>query len=162
MFGHIEEPRELARHMRVVRALQERTGGITEFVPLSFIPFNTMLGRTHGIEEIGAARTSSTPPPSGWRSGRTIPNLQASWVKMGLERRHRGLRWGVNDLGGTLMEENISRMAGSQHGVRLEPEQLIEAARAAGRAPAQRTTLYEIVETYEAGATAGPRRAGRR
>ena len=52
MFGHIEEPRELARHMRVVRALQERTGGITEFVPLSFIPFNTMLGRTHGIEEI--------------------------------------------------------------------------------------------------------------
>jgi FO synthase len=55
MFGHIEEPRELARHMRVVRALQERTGGITEFVPLSFIPFNTMLGRTHGIEEISAA-----------------------------------------------------------------------------------------------------------
>ena len=53
MFGHIEEPRELARHMRVIRALQERTGGITEFVPLSFIPFNTMLGRTHGIEEIG-------------------------------------------------------------------------------------------------------------
>ena len=55
MFGHIEEPRELARHMRVVRALQERTGGITEFVPLSFIPFNTMLGRTHGIEEISMA-----------------------------------------------------------------------------------------------------------
>ena len=54
MFGHIEEPRELARHMRVIRALQERTGGITEFVPLSFIPFNTMLGRTHGIEEISA------------------------------------------------------------------------------------------------------------
>ena len=55
MFGHIEEPRELARHMRVIRALQERTGGITEFVPLSFIPFNTLLGRTHGIEEISAA-----------------------------------------------------------------------------------------------------------
>ena len=52
MFGHIEEPWELARHMRVVRELQERTGGITEFVPLSFIPFNTLLGRTHGVEEI--------------------------------------------------------------------------------------------------------------
>ncbi len=52
MFGHIEEPRELARHMRVIRELQERTGGITEFVPLSFIPFNTLLGRTHGVEEI--------------------------------------------------------------------------------------------------------------
>ncbi len=52
MFGHIEEPRELARHMAVIRGLQERTGGITEFVPLSFIPFNTLLGRTHGVEEI--------------------------------------------------------------------------------------------------------------
>jgi FO synthase len=149
MFGHIEEPRELARHMRVVRALQERTGGITEFVPLSFIPFNTMLGRTHGIEEIGAAENLKHTAAFRLALGRTIPNLQASWVKMGLEAATEALRWGVNDLGGTLMEENISRMAGSQHGVRLEPEQLIDAARAAGRVPAQRTTLYEIVETYE-------------
>ncbi len=149
MFGHIEEPRELARHMRVVRALQERTGGITEFVPLSFIPFNTMLGRTHGIEEIGAEENLKHTAAFRLALGRTIPNLQASWVKMGLGAATEALRWGVNDLGGTLMEENISRMAGSQHGVRLEPEQLIEAARAAGRVPAQRTTLYEIVETYE-------------
>ena len=76
MFGHIEEPRELARHMRVVRALQERTGGITEFVPLSFIPFNTMLGRTHGIEEISTRRTSSTPPPSAWRWARRSPTCR--------------------------------------------------------------------------------------
>jgi FO synthase len=148
MFGHIEEPRELARHMRVVRALQERTGGITEFVPLSFIPFNTMLGRTHGIEEISASENLKHTAAFRLALGRTIPNLQASWVKMGLGAATEALRWGVNDLGGTLMEENISRMAGSQHGVRLEPEQLIEAARAAGRAPAQRTTLYEVVETY--------------
>jgi FO synthase len=148
MFGHIEEPRELARHMRVVRALQERTGGITEFVPLSFIPFNTMLGRTHGIEEISASENLKHTAAFRLALGRTIPNLQASWVKMGLEAATEALRWGVNDLGGTLMEENISRMAGSQHGVRLEPEQLIEAARAAGRVPAQRTTLYEVVETY--------------
>ena len=148
MFGHIEEPRELARHMRVVRALQERTGGITEFVPLSFIPFNTMLGRTHGIEEISMADNLRHTAAFRLALGRTIPNLQASWVKMGLEGATEALRWGVNDLGGTLMEENISRMAGSQHGVRLEPEQLIEAARAAGREPAQRTTLYDIVEAY--------------
>jgi FO synthase len=148
MFGHIEEPRELARHMRVVRALQERTGGITEFVPLSFIPFNTMLGRTHGIEEIAMADNLKHTAAFRLALGRTITNLQASWVKMGLEGATEALRWGVNDLGGTLMEENISRMAGSQHGVRLEPEQLVGAARAAGREPAQRTTLYEIVETY--------------
>ena len=148
MFGHIEEPRELARHMRVVRALQQRTGGITEFVPLSFIPFNTMLGRTHGIEEISASENLKHTAAFRLALGRTIPNLQASWVKMGLEAATEALRWGVNDLGGTLMEENISRMAGSQHGVRLEPEQLIGAARAAGRAPAQRSTLYEVVETY--------------
>ncbi len=151
MFGHIEEPRELARHMRVVRALQERTGGITEFVPLSFIPFNTMLGRTHGIEEISPEENLKHTAAFRLALGRTIPNLQASWVKMGLEAATEALRWGVNDLGGTLMEENISRMAGSQHGVRLEPEQLIEAARAAGRVPVQRTTLYEVVETYPPG-----------
>ncbi|HEV2856889.1 MAG TPA: 5-amino-6-(D-ribitylamino)uracil--L-tyrosine 4-hydroxyphenyl transferase CofH [Solirubrobacterales bacterium] len=148
MFGHIEEPRELARHMRVIRALQERTGGITEFVPLSFIPFNTMLGRTHGIEEISIQENLKHTAAFRLALGRSIPNMQASWVKMGLEGATEALRWGVNDLGGTLMEENISRMAGSQHGVRLEPEQLIGAALAAGREPAQRTTLYEIVETY--------------
>jgi FO synthase len=156
MFGHIEEPRELARHMRVIRALQERTGGITEFVPLSFIPFNTMLGRTHGIEEISMGENLKHTAAFRLALGRTIPNLQASWVKMGLEGATEALRWGVNDLGGTLMEENISRMAGSQHGVRLEPAQLIAAARAAGRKPAQRTTLYEIIETYESD---GPREA---
>ena len=148
MFGHIEEPSELARHMRVVRELQERTGGITEFVPLSFIPYNTLLGRTHGVEEI--SRPDNLKHTAAFRLalGKTIPNLQASWVKMGLDAATESLRWGVNDLGGTLMEENISRMAGSRHGVRLDPEQLIGAARRAGRTPTQRTTLYEIVETY--------------
>jgi FO synthase len=148
MFGHIEEPWELARHMRVVRELQERTGGITEFVPLSFIPFNTLLGRTHGVEEISSDENLKHTAAFRLALGRTIPNLQASWVKMGLEAATESLRWGVNDLGGTLMEENISRMAGSRHGVRLDPPELISAARRAGRQPAQRTTLYEIVETY--------------
>jgi FO synthase len=148
MFGHIEEPRELARHMAVVRGLQERTGGITEFVPLSFIPFNTMLGRTHGIEEISMRENLKHTAAFRLALGRSVTNLQASWVKMGLEGATEALRWGVNDLGGTLMEENISRMAGSQHGVRLDPPQLIDAARAAGREAAQRSTLYEVLERY--------------
>ena len=148
MFGHIEEPQELAEHMRIVRELQKRTGGITEFVPLSFIPYNTLLGRTHGVEEIEASDNLKHTAAFRLALGRTITNLQASWVKMGLDAASESLRWGVNDLGGTLMEENISRMAGSRHGVRLEPEQLIEAARRGGRQPVQRTTLYEHVETY--------------
>src|SRR5213078_4686285 len=148
MFGHIEEPWELAEHMRVVRELQERTAGITEFVPLSFIPFQTLLGRTHGVEEISREENLKHTAVFRLALGRTVASLQASWVKMGLDAATESLRWGVNDLGGTLMEENISRMAGSRHGVRLDPEQLIGAARRAGRIPAQRTTLYEIVETY--------------
>jgi FO synthase len=148
MFGHIEEPWELARHMRVVRELQVRTGGITEFVPLSFIPFNTLLGRTHGVEEISRAENLKHTAAFRLALGKTVRNLQASWVKMGLDAATESLRWGVNDLGGTLMEENISRMAGSHHGTRLEPDDLIGAARRAGRTPAQRTTLYEIIETY--------------
>jgi FO synthase len=148
MFGHVEEPWELAEHMRVVRELQERTGGFTEFVPLSFIPFHTLLGRTHGIEEISAEDNLKHTAVFRLALGETVTNLQASWVKMGLDAATESLRWGVNDLGGTLMEESISRMAGSYHGVKLDPEQLIAAARRAGRRPAQRDTLYEILETY--------------
>ncbi len=148
MFGHIEEPWELAEHMRVVRELQERTGGITEFVPLSFIPFQTLLGRTHGVEEISREENLKHTAAFRLALGRTIPSLQASWVKMGLEAATEALSWGVNDLGGTLMEESISRLAGSYHGTRLEPEQLIAAAHAAGRPAAERTTLYAIRRRY--------------
>jgi FO synthase len=149
MFGHIEEPWELAEHMRVVRELQERTGGFTEFVPLSFIPFHTLLGRTHGIEEI--SREDNLRHTAAFRLalGRTIPSLQASWVKMGLDAATEALDWGVNDLGGTLMEESISRLAGSYHGVRLEPADLIGAAHAAGRPAAERDTLYGIRRRYD-------------
>jgi FO synthase len=149
MFGHIEEPWELAEHMRVIRELQERTGGITEFVPLSFIPFQTLLGRTHGVEEISRAENLKHTAVFRLALGRTVPSLQASWVKMGLDAATESLRWGVNDLGGTLMEESISRLAGSYHGTRLEPEQLVAAAHEAGRPAAERTTLYEIRRRYE-------------
>jgi FO synthase len=149
MFGHVEEPWELAEHMRVVRSLQERTGGFTEFVPLSFIPYHTLLGRTHGIEELSREENLKHTAAFRLALGRTIPSLQASWVKMGLDAATESLRWGVNDLGGTLMEESISRMAGSQHGVRLEPSDLVGAAHAAGRPAAERDTLYGIRRRYE-------------
>jgi FO synthase len=154
MFGHIETPAELAEHMRVVRALQERTGGFTEFVPLSFIPFHTQLGRRHGIEEISREENLRHTAAFRLALGRSIVNLQASWVKMGLEAATEALRWGVNDLGGTLMEESISRMAGSYHGVRLDPPDLIAAAHRAGRPAAERTTLYGIRRRHELAAAA--------
>jgi FO synthase len=151
MFGHIEQPSELAEHMRVVRALQRRTGGFTEFVPLSFIPFQTLLGRTQGVREISREENLRHTAAFRLALGRTIPSLQASWVKMGIDAATEALRWGVNDLGGTLMEESISRMAGSQHGVRLDPDDLVGAAHRAGRPAAERTTLYEIRRRYELG-----------
>ncbi len=148
MFGHIEEPWELAEHMRVIRELQERTGGITEFVPLSFIPFQTLLGRTHGVAEISREENLKHTAVFRLALGRSIPSLQASWVKMGLPAATESLRWGVNDLGGTLMEESISRLAGSYHGTKLDPDQLVAAAHEAGRPAAERTTLYDIRRRY--------------
>lgn len=155
MFGHIEEPWELAEHMKVVRELQERTGGITEFVPLSFIPYQTLLGRTHGIEEISREENLKHTAAFRLALGRTVGSLQASWVKMGLDAATQSLHWGVNDLGGTLMEESISRLAGSHHGVRLDPDQLVGAAHAAGRPAAERSTLYEIRRRFPIGSMPG-------
>jgi FO synthase len=149
MFGHIEEPWDLAEHMRVVRELAQRTGGITEFVPLSFIPYQTLLGRTHGVEELTSEEKLKHSAVFRLALGGSISNLQSSWVKMGLDAATESLRWGVNDLGGTLMEESISRLAGSYHGVKLDPEDLIAAAHRAGRPAAERTTLYEIRRRYE-------------
>jgi FO synthase len=155
MFGHIEEPWQLAEHMRVVREVQERTGGFTEFVPLPFVPYQTLLGRTYGIDEISPAENLKDTAIFRLALGKTVKSLQVSWVKMGVELATQSLDWGVNDLGGTLMEEAISRLAGSSHGVKLDPEDLIAAAHAAGRPAAQRTTLYEILREYPVGTTVG-------
>jgi FO synthase len=155
MFGHIEEPHELAEHMRVIRSVQERTGGITEFVPLSFIPFHTLLGRTHGVAEISPEENLKHTAVFRLALGHSIRNVQASWVKMGLDTATEALSWGVNDLGGTLMEENISRLAGSYHGVRVDPPELIAAAHRAGRTAAERTTLYETRARYPVSADGG-------
>lgn len=151
MFGHVEEPWELAEHMRVIRGVQERTGGITEFVPLSFVPYETLLGRRHGIEEISRGDNLAHTAVFRLALGGAVANLQASWVKMGLDAATEALHWGVNDLGGTLMEENISRLAGASHGVRLEPAQLVGAAHRAGRPAFERDTLYRRRTGYPLG-----------
>ena len=118
MFGHIEEPRELARHMTGdPRRCRSGPAASPSSCRSASSPSTRCSGAPTGSRRSPCGRTSSTPPPSAWRSARSITNLQASWVKMGLEGATEALRWGVNDLGGTLMEENISRMAGSQHGV---------------------------------------------
>ena len=144
MFGHIEEPHELAEHMRVVRA-EERTEASWSSCRCRSSP-STRCFRTHGIEEIPRGEPKQT---AAFRLalGKRVRSLQASRVKMGL-RRHRNAALGVNDLGGTLMEENISRLAGSYHGVRLDPPELIAAAHRAGRPAAERTTLYGIRARY--------------
>src|SRR6185436_17832514 len=99
--------------------------------------------RTHGIEEISREENLKHTAVFRLALGRSVTNLQASWVKMGLSAATEALRWGVNDLGGTLMEESISRAAGSLHGSRLDPVDLVGAAHAAGRPAFQRDTLYE-------------------
>ena len=94
MFGHIEEPWELAEHMRVVRELQERTGGITEFVPLSFIPFHTLLGRTHGIEEISREENLKHTAAFRLALGRSDPQRAGHLGEDGAGRRDRGAALG--------------------------------------------------------------------
>ena len=147
MYGHVDEPRHWAAHLHLLRRLQEETGGFTEFVPLPFVH------RQAPIYLAGVAR----PGPSFDDTVRVhavarlvlqgaIDNIQASWVKLGLEGVVRLLQAGVNDLGGTLMEETISRMAGADHGIRQDPEALRAVARAAGRIPAERTTDYSRIE----------------
>jgi FO synthase len=148
MFGHVDEPRHWVAHIKLLRGLQERTGGFTEFVPLPFV---------HQLAPIYLAGVARPGP--GWEDSRRvhavarlllageIDNVQLSWVKLGLEKAVSLLQGGVNDLGGTLMEETISRMAGSEHGVRQSPEALREVAAAAGRPVAERTTLYDRRES---------------
>jgi FO synthase len=146
MFGSVERPEHWARHLLRTRALQRETGGFTEFVPLPFV---------HMAAPVYLKRGARRGPT--WREavlmhavGRivyagTIDNIQASWVKQGPIGARQLLRAGVNDLGGTLMEENISRAAGAAHGQGLDADGLRALAVAEGRPAVQRTTLYRRV-----------------
>jgi FO synthase len=147
MFGHVEGPRAWARHLLQIRDLQQRTGGITEFVPLPFVHMEAP------IYLKGKSRKGPT-----WRETLLmhalarlvlhplVTNIQASWVKLGAEGLAAMLDAGVNDCGGTLMNESISRAAGTQHGQELPPQRMEAVISAARRVPRQRTTLYRAVE----------------
>jgi len=144
MFGHVEQPKHWAQHLLHLRNLQKRTGGITEFVPLPFVHIEAPLflkGRARkgptfreSILMHAIARLALYP---------YITNIQTSWVKMGVAGAEACLNAGCNDLGGTLMNESISRAAGAAHGQALSPTEIELLIREAGRVPQQRTTLYE-------------------
>jgi FO synthase len=147
MFGHVDSPAAWARHLEVIRRTQERTGGFTEFVPLPFVHMEAPIYRR------GRARPGPT-----WDEVVLVHavarialdglfgNVQASWVKLGLDGAAALLGAGCNDLGGTLMEESISRAAGAAHGCGVTAAGMEEAIRAAGRVPARRSTLYAVAE----------------
>ncbi len=157
MFGHIDRPIHWARHLLAIRDLQERSGGFTELVPLPFVhmeaPMSLKGGARMGptFREVlsmhAVARLVLHP---------LISNIQASWVKLGSDGVKAVLGAGVNDLGGTLMNESISRAAGTTHGEEFAPEPMDALIRACGRTPRQRTTLYgepdqgQIVRSYGA------------
>jgi len=143
MFGSVEGPRSWARHLLALRDQQRATGGFTEFVPLPFVHMEAPIylkGRARpgptlreAILMHAVGRLALHP----W-----ITNVQASWVKLGVMGAQAALRAGANDLGGTLMNESISRAAGAEHGQEFPPEAMEAAIRAIGRVPRQRTTLY--------------------
>jgi FO synthase len=148
MFGHVDGPRNWARHLLAVRALQRETGGFTEFVPLPFIHTQSPIYLA-GIARPGPSQRDNRAVHALARillHGR-IRNIQTSWVKLGDEGTVQMLRGGANDLGGTLMEETISRMAGSTHGSRRSATDLAALAAGIGRPARQRTTLYGRVES---------------
>lgn len=156
MYGHVDEPRHWVAHLRLLARIQQQTGGFTEFVPLPFIHQNAP------VYLAGAARPGPTT-----RDNRavhamarlllhgSIDNIQCSWVKLGEEGCRDVLRGGANDLGGTLMEETISRMAGSSFGSLKSIAELHHIAALANRPAAQRTTTYAQVSAERAAAAEG-------
>jgi FO synthase len=143
MFGSVEQPRSWARHMIVTRNLHRETGGFTEFVPLPFVHMATPIYLQRRSRRGPTFREALLMHAVGRIAYRgAIDNIQVSWVKTGIEGARQVLRAGANDIGGTLMDENISRAAGATHGQRLEVEEMVELVRPLGRPIEQRTTLY--------------------
>jgi len=150
MYGHVEEPADWVRHILQLRAIQKRTGGFTEFVPLGFIHENTRLYR-HGGARPGAKREEHLRVHALARVllHGAIKNLQVSWVKLGFETSLACLQAGANDFSGTLMEENISKAAGATFGEYVSPEEFRVKIRSIGRIPAERTTTYRIRRIFD-------------
>ena len=160
MFGHVDHYRHWARHLLRMRDLQSETGGFTEFVPLPFVHMEAPIylkGRARpgptfreAMLMHAVARLALHP---------LIPNIQASWVKLGAEGVSHCLSAGVNDLGGTLMDESISRSAGASHGQEMTPQEMEQIIVSTGRIPRQRTTLYGDAEpAFGIGRSIPPRR----
>jgi len=152
MFGHVETLEQRIAHMELLRSVQEETGGFTEFVPLSFVHQESPLFVTGNIAGV-------QPGPSGndvirlyaisrLMLGPSMKNIQASWVKEGLRQSQWLLSCGVNDLGGTLINESISTTAGAQHGQLVTPAAIRRLIRDAGRTPAQRSTAYQLLKKF--------------
>ncbi|MDQ1658069.1 MAG: synthase, partial [Cryptosporangiaceae bacterium] len=151
MYGHVDHSGHWLGHLRTLARIQDATGGFTEFVPLPFVHHNAPLYLA-GVSRPGPTVRENRVVHAMARlllHGR-IPNVQCSWVKLGDEGTAQVLRGGVNDLGGTLMEETISRMAGSEHGSRRTAAELEALAAAAGRPARQRTTVYGVAGTRPA------------
>ncbi|MGB1627671.1 MAG: 5-amino-6-(D-ribitylamino)uracil--L-tyrosine 4-hydroxyphenyl transferase CofH, partial [Miltoncostaeaceae bacterium] len=147
MCGHIDGPVSWANHYEVLREIQRRTGGFTEFIPLPFVHMASPIfiqGRSRPgptWDEVVLVHAVARIAFDG-----LIPNIQASWVKLGLEGGANLLNAGCNDMGGTLMNESISRSSGASHGEEVTADELEAVIHAHGRTPARRTTLYEIIE----------------
>jgi FO synthase len=148
MFGHVERPEHIARHILRTRALQQETGGFTEFVPLPFVHMATPIFLQHKarkgptLREVILVHAVGRLAYRGW-----IDNIQVSWVKAGARGARQALLAGCNDLGGTLMDENISRAAGASHGQELDESELRAIVEPIGRTLEQRTTLYGRTHT---------------
>jgi FO synthase subunit 2 len=145
MYGHVETPEERIDHILIIREIQKETGGFTEFVPLPFLPYNNPLGEK--LMKEGRYATPGVVDLKNYALSRIllhghIHNIQASWVKLGKKLAQFTLYCGANDLGGTLMEENISKSAGASNGERISVEELEWMICGARRIPKERTTLY--------------------
>jgi 7,8-didemethyl-8-hydroxy-5-deazariboflavin synthase CofH subunit len=153
MYGHVEEPADWVRHILLLRSIQKRTGGFTEFVPLGFIHEKTRLYK-HGGARAGAGREEHLRVHALSRVllHGAIKNVQVSWVKLGFDVSLACLNAGANDFGGTLMEESISKAAGANFGEYVSPEQFRKMIRSIGRATAERSTTYKIRRAFDAGA----------
>ena len=150
MYGHVEEPADWVRHILLLRTIQKRNGGFTEFVPLGFIHENTRLYR-HGGARPGAKREEHLRVHALARVllHGAIKHLQVSWVKLGFETSLACLQAGANDFSGTLMEESISKAAGATFGEYVSPEEFRARIRSIGRVPAERTTTYKIRRMFD-------------
>jgi len=149
MYGHVEDTADWVRHILLLRSIQKRTGGFTEFVPLGFIHENTRLFK-HGGARPGARREEHLRVHALARVllHGAIKNIQVSWVKLGFETSLACLNAGANDFSGTLMEENISKAAGATFGEYVSPRDFRRMIRSIGRLPAERTTTYKIRHLY--------------